>query len=201
MCTLAWAHRPGLRHCFEVACEPPAVYTALWESFPGHLSWPELCWSTGQDPLAQLALSSVTHSSLSSIVSHYCPPYMISIYFCPPVPSPQPSSFSSENSANKTQRKNLSSRRLVQTQSRQTASESCTRLITVPISSEQMPAQSVPTSENVDGDPRSRKVSRVCSGQTGAVGDVDQTPAVTQHSVPAAIRDKHPLDAEISHPL
>lgn len=85
----------GSECCFEVACEPPAVYTALWESFPGLLSWPELSWSTAQDALAQSALSSMTHGYLACLVSLYFPPYTISIYICPPV-------FSSHLSAQKT---------------------------------------------------------------------------------------------------
>lgn len=74
------ARLPGSGRCFEVACEPPAVYTALWESLPGHLSRP-----CGAQQRAPGTVSTVLNDTqlFVTMLSLYFPPYTTRIYFCP----------------------------------------------------------------------------------------------------------------------
>lgn len=166
----------GSERCFEVA---PAVYTALWERCPGQLSWPQLSWSTGQHSLAQQALSPMAHRCLAHLVSLHSPPHTISVCFCPPVPSPQLSSFSSEHLANKQTNKQEKESLLLLVP----AQPDWWKLHQADNCSHPISAQPVPTSENTDGDTlqdqeRSAEAAQV---RQEAAGDG------TQHSGPAAI--------------
>lgn len=185
----------GSERCFEVA---PAVYTALWERCPGHLSWPQLSWSTGQHSLAQRALSPMAHRCLAHLVSLHSPPHTISVCFCPPVPSPQLSSFSSEHLANKqtNKKKNPSSSWFQPSQT----GGSCTRLIIVPIPSQhsQCPLQKT----------RMETHSRIKKGQQRLLRS-DRRLLVMAHSIldlqPSQLKALHPPgdaeNSENSHPL
>lgn len=184
----------GSECCFEVACEPPAVYTALWESFPGLLSWPELSW---REMLGHSQRCPQWHTAIWHALSHFISLLTPSVFT---FALQSPLLIFQLRKLNKQQQKNLSSRCLVQIQLsnwKLHQPDNCSHLIWA-------------QSENADGDSRSKKGSRGCSGQAGAVSDVDQTEAVTQHSVPAASPaqgTEHPsspctkLTPTLQHPL
>lgn len=179
----------GSECCFEVACEPPAVYTALWESFPGLLSWPELSW---REMLGHSQHCPQWHTAIWQALSHFISLLTPSVFT---FALQSPLLIFQLRKLNKQQQKNLSSRCLVQIQLsnwKLHQPDNCSHLIWA-------------QSENADGDSRSKKGSRGCSGQAGAVSDVDQTELL--HSIlylqPAQLKVQniHPLHAQNSHPL